>query len=705
MNQTPLLLPHLQRLAESVSSLDDEALFALRLTLESLTPSEGAPPPRSPGVWEIDRDAAGVVHWRVRPRLTLRERFSWRTVPLSSERPSGVVRLVLVGSSAAASFGYWEDFSIARAIERKLNVAAGEPRFEVIDLASINGLWEGATATLEHAATLRPDMAIFYCGNNEAKSLLGRLSAGKLAPLSSATAAAFPEALAPEERAAAMHACLGELFDHLVTKSVGVARSIDVETVFVIPEFNLADWQGPERIPLDLGGDRLDRWWRAVTEGESLLAAGCGAEALARFEEAARIDAGGCQRSLFGRARALALSGASPEDLREAYVAARDAGMGPFLRGVPQVTEGVVDTLRRRFGEMGVPFVDLPRLLADARGGGPADRSLFLDYCHLSAEGIDRLAAEVSRIVLERMVARDRVRSPDFSALSAPLRPAAREEGLASWIAAIHNYHYGQDLEVVRHWLSRSLALFPPIEALCRLLSEHLDTPWRERFTLEWFRREGILDLLGERHFFFFAKFFYHARFDHALSALVDDLLGSGEPALQARQTAGSLRDLGGRLYSLFFMDMRRGFVTSDRTAPRGGWERPCLDIDASEPVSIVDFPADGPEAAELVLAVSAPPGGGGGCRVLLNGGAVLDLEVTPERTEHRATIPAGILTNGNNQLRFEWSRLTSLSDHPTSADRRRHVERHGHYPVAARVHELRLDLTDRPPAAPQGGH
>lgn len=691
MTQPSPFRPQFDHLATAISTLDDEARYALRLALEPFAPI--TPPETRPdrvGAWDIVRDASGRVDWRVRPDLSLRERYSWRAVPLSSERPPGIVRLVLLGSSAAASFGYWQDFTLASALERKLNAASGEKRFEVIDLTCINALWSDAIQTLQMAASLQPDIAIFYCGNNESKSLMRRLEAGQMADLPSVMPATFPEALDMPDWSGALHRCLEELVEKLVTRSAATARSLGMDVAIVVPQYNLKDWQGPERMPVDLPSAALEPWWEAVTGGEALLDEGKGSEALALFDQALALDRGQCQRSLFGRARALSSTGASDSQRNTAFVAARDAGIAPFVGAIPQVTQGAIERIRQTCGALGVPVADLPDLLEQAADGAPPDRSFFLDYCHLGAGAIDLLAAELTGIVLNRTSAGSRVPVPFPSLAAEPVRPAAEEEGLACWVAAIHNYHYGQSLEVVRHWLALSLETWPPIARLCRFLSANLCSPWRERFTLEWFRRDGLYDLLGEQYFFFFAKFFYHARFDHALVRLIDDLLGNNDDPSWDERLSGTLRDLDGQLYSLFFMDMRRGLVSGDRTAPRGGWERPCLDFDASEPESVIEFPADG-GAAKLILELSAPPGAGGTCIVRINGQEVLGCDVSTAWHRHEAPIPAGFLVNGLNRLSLRWTRLSGLSEVTSTSSRRRFISRHGFYPVAARIHKFQI--------------
>jgi len=140
------------------------------------------------------------------------------------------------------------------------------------------------------------------------------------------------------------------------------------------------------------------------------------------------------------------------------------------------------------------------------------------------------------------------------------------------------------------------------------------------------------------------------------------------------------------------FFDMRQGFVTIHRTWPHKGRERLWLGVDASEPVSRVDFPSDGGGKALLTLELSGPPRAAGRlCRVLLNHTEIFSFEVHSRWRRHEVPIPAGILRNGINHLSFHWSTMTGLGDLDSPTSWRRYINQYGYYPVAARIHALRI--------------
>ena len=309
------------------------------------------------GPWDIHTAANGTVTWTVREETTLRERHSWCVKPLSSERAARSLRVVLLGSSAAASFGYWGEFSLATAIERKLQAAWPDRAIDVIDLACVNATWPSILETMRSAATLKPDIAVVYCGNNEAKTLEVRLN-DALRPLHAAYSARWIcDTPRIEDYPALLHACLDEHAATMSRATADCAREAGVKLVFVVPEFNLADWRPRERVPFHLSSAELQRWFDTVVAAERALGAGNANEALDGFESAIHTDGGLSRRSQWGKGQALLALGRIA-DARHALIQSRDAGVGAFADGIPQITHGMIEAMRRTFAELGIACVD-----------------------------------------------------------------------------------------------------------------------------------------------------------------------------------------------------------------------------------------------------------------------------------------------------------------------------------------------------------
>jgi hypothetical protein len=140
-----------------------------------------------------------------------------------------------------------------------------------------------------------------------------------------------------------------------------------------------------------------------------------------------------------------------------------DPGYSPS----PGVCSPVQKALRQADRSPGSVVVDLPELLSQYNGG-LADRRLFLDYCHLNSQGIKIATAAIASQVIQFLAGQ----SVSAQALQDRCpTPAAKIEGKAAILAAVHNAHYYQRAEVVGYWCRRALQLWPDcVGLMARLL-------------------------------------------------------------------------------------------------------------------------------------------------------------------------------------------------------------------------------------------
>jgi hypothetical protein len=103
--------------------------------------------------------------------------------------------------------------------------------------------------------------------------------------------------------------------------------------------------------------------------------------------------------------------------------------------------------MRAKAAEHGFGLVDLPLVYSSLLGGALPDRRVFLDYCHLTKEGIAAAMSAAAR-VLSPVLGID------------PVEPALaiseEDEATAHLLAAVHNAHHGQRREIVAHHLARA---------------------------------------------------------------------------------------------------------------------------------------------------------------------------------------------------------------------------------------------------------
>ncbi len=663
-------------------------------------------------IWNIKKDDQGESLWEVKEHLSLREKHSWKIQTLSSKRANpNSIRIVLFGGSAAASFGYWGDFSLAKGIEHALN-SSGNETYEVIDLSCVNALWDHCIETFKHSLSLKPDKAIFFTGNNEAKSLLARLRARELSHLPSASAALFYETIDDEDTLPLLNKCYEEHMAFEAERSIQLAKKSNVELSFVIPEFNLRDWEGPEKLPYQMSGEKLNEWWKIMNSASQDLENEDYESALVQFEKLSKLDRKTCQKPIFGKAKTLQALGKYTE-AKTAFIAARDSGLAPFVRGNPQITTGAKTVLQTIYKKHNISYVDLADLLNTKEMA--CGREYFIDYCHLNHTGIILLSKAIATSILTSKIPNldlvmlqkgsqngqlnfsKAVTSSYQDSMELPI--SNDENGLGSWVAAIHNYHHGQSKEIVSYWLKDALGKYPQLDTILSFLSDNLCDPWRSRFSIEWFKKHGFFEILGEKQFFFFAKFFYHARFDYELTAIIDEI--RKHPKSQRIQTnkaalKGIVEDLEGEIYSLFFMDMRNGLHSGERTAPRSGWEKKCLDIDAGLPTSRVSFPIISSKESTLIIKLAGLEyeqlkNRKMKCDLFFNKKKVAQFKIESGIQRIEVPISKDSFVFGINTLQFNWNHLTSVSDFTKAYERVDYYEKYGYYPCAVRFHSIKL--------------
>jgi hypothetical protein len=212
----------------------------------------------------------------------------------------------------------------------------------------------------------------------------------------------------------------------------------------VVPEFNLKDWRSEGSVVVPVIDD-LEQWLQAQRAG--------------RADEMIALD-GGTSPVSQQLAAAQAIARDDQVEARRRLEAARDALCGLMIAHSPRCPSVVQGELREAAQRHGFQLVDLPRLFGD-RSGLP-DRRLFLDYCHLTGEGLSAAAIAIAAAIAPIVGV----------APTTPPTPSAHAAARAHLLAAIHNAHYGQPADIVAHHAMRARQLDPDIRGLAAALAE-----------------------------------------------------------------------------------------------------------------------------------------------------------------------------------------------------------------------------------------
>jgi hypothetical protein len=395
---------------------------------------------QSVGIWHRDARTGDFV----RSREMLIDWDLWANVERISAKQSRT-RVVLLGESTARGFLYDPQFSVAAALESALR--SQMENVEVVDLARTN-LGLEITDLAKAALILQPDVVVIFAGNN-----WGWTDLRDVHP-ASATIAAASGVPGLKRFIEARHSQTAE---EIIRNIANVYADAGVPFVWVIPEFNLADWKDPVTNAPHLLNGRNREWLKEYARAVAALEGGDSDHAWALASKLIEIDEGTTVSGYYILAECSRRRG-DVRGMRSCLESARDAVIwwDTFAR-TPRPYSVTRNTLRTEIGKCrNAQFVDLSTVFSDHLNGGIPGKELFLDYCHLTASGIKVAMAATATAVL-RLVNNAEIAWRDLARHVAG--PSADADSEAHFLAAIHNAHWHQPYDIVHHHCATALSL------------------------------------------------------------------------------------------------------------------------------------------------------------------------------------------------------------------------------------------------------
>jgi hypothetical protein len=392
------------------------------------------------GIWE--RDSRNGETAFVRRRDRVQEWNYWASLG-RIEAKGAKRRVVLIGESAARGYLYDPLFTPAAVLQAilerqpQLRTSGG---VEVIDLARTDLGFEVADLAAS-ALLLEPDAVVIFSGNNWNVSGAGM-----------AEGIAGLKRCAEEQLAARVRG--------LVREVSSLYRDKGIPLVWLVPEFNLGDWRDPFTNAPHLPGNGNRDWLESWQAARQAFDGGDLQQAMEQARKMVEIDQGVCVAGLYLLAEC-SLRAGDEEAARRFLERARDAVIWDSSRNIAPRCYGVAqDALRGEAAAQGSLLVDLPQVFREHLGKAIPDRRLFLDYCHLTAAGIQVAMAAAASPVLRALLGEA---APWRDLVDESLAPSGEVEAHAAFLAAVHNAHWWQSGEVVRHACSVAARASPAI--------------------------------------------------------------------------------------------------------------------------------------------------------------------------------------------------------------------------------------------------
>ena len=404
------------------------------------------------GIWERKEENGEVCFVR---RLDMINDWHWwanvgRIEPKGRRR-----RVVLVGESVARGYLYDPEFTPAMALEFALQAKLGKDAVEVIDLARTNLSFFETRNLAISALSLDPDAVVIFSGNNWAGSFL---------PEASETS--YVESALREHGVAGLKDYIEQGTARGVRKLVedvsSVYRTKRVPLIWIVPEFNLGDWRDALANAPHPSGSKRDwiSWWESA---KSALHDGDVDTASELANKMLNLDQGVSAAGFYILADCSQRTG-DLDGARSYLEKARDVAIwDPSWVISPRPYSIVQQGLRQETRSGHDEVVDAPKILKEYLSGGLPDRRIFLDYCHLTTEGIQVVMASVASRLMRLFKGTE---VPWRALLNEQLSPSPQVEGEAAFLAAVHNAHYFQSYDLVRYYCSRAIQLWPQIGSL-----------------------------------------------------------------------------------------------------------------------------------------------------------------------------------------------------------------------------------------------
>ena len=396
------------------------------------------------GAWEETNEADGRSFVRVNTGEPLYLWANVQKIPPKGPRR----RVVLVGESVARGYLYDPHFTAAQALQKIMDAACGPAEIEVVDLARTDLTHEQLQELIAQALHLEPDALVIFAGNNW--GVLPALSEERLLDMASG----FRDTGSWRGIKETCESFLVANARQTLRLLESIVKERRIPVVFLLPEFNLADWVTECDCPALLDNEDTAAWIRAKGEAEQLLKGNDWEKAERVGERLLDLDQGTTTAGPNVLAEVSRRRG-DYHTARKFFEMARDAIVGLPFTQTPRCYSVIQQTIRAEASAHGIHLVDLPRAFTEYLGGEAADRRLFLDYCHLTLEGITFSMALTAETLLP-LLQYSTKSSKELAQVDMEVDGSVSAG--AHFLAAVFSCDWGQRIEVIRHHVRTALA-------------------------------------------------------------------------------------------------------------------------------------------------------------------------------------------------------------------------------------------------------
>ncbi len=356
-------------------------------------------------------------------------------------------RVVLLGESVAKGFYYDPHFTPALALQHILG-AVSQEEIEVVDLSRVALDFWGLLDLMVSCRALEPDAVVIMAGNNWHPLYSGQIWTHEDSREAAAILRRGGNGVLIRDRFLNL---LGWMTTTFLSHAEILTRQYMVPVVYMLPEFNLADWRIPEVTTPLLLAEETRQWFAEREKADAALSRGDLREAEVAAKKLLELD-GGTHPSGFYFLADLYGRSADEEILRPLLEQARDSL--PIMPTNTRCAGQTASIIRREADRHGVTLVDLPRCISEYLSGSLPDRRIFHDTCHLTYEGIQLAMVRIAECLLPLLGEKPR----SWKKLMQKRLPiSSRVVAEANLLAALCNSVHSQNYDLIRFHLEKAL--------------------------------------------------------------------------------------------------------------------------------------------------------------------------------------------------------------------------------------------------------
>jgi hypothetical protein len=414
--------------------------------------------PKKIGIWEPVLENGEVAYVRSQngdPRKL------WANVKRINPKRNKF-RIVLLGESVARGWCLDPGFNCATALQTILESATSRQDIEVIDLARNSLNIAQLKELVDSAAAIEPDMFVIFAGNNwrlsDFHDAIDYEKAGEI--------------LRQERNWMAVRDYAESVLRHqvslLVEYLVKRSKEWSIPILFIIPEFNLLDWETNHTWQSPLVSNELIKLRSSIkADAENAITMGDINLATELGERLVTLDEGANPIGFEILAKCKMIRGMYSEARQYKEKAIDSCFTMPFM--ISRCFFAVQETLRKVGSSEGLLIVDMPRIFQEYLPAELPGRKHFFDFCHMTVDGIWVSMASAAEKILPFLGASS-YSWPNLKRYEYPVD--CKVIAKAHFTAAIVNAYSGQGHEIINYHCFEALKQYPEIHKLMRLVME-----------------------------------------------------------------------------------------------------------------------------------------------------------------------------------------------------------------------------------------